>query len=231
MGKHPHAKASKGSEKHIQTLVNAVPELLNKQIAENISQSKPLNIEWVSPLKPAYHEYSDADFLNVLGLSAHVAKLKKFWPNGGPNWDALGKAGSGEIFLVEAKAHIDEIVSPATAAKSLSKKRIIASLNLVKKFLGIKDNQPWHGKFYQYANRIAHLYFLRVICRVDAYLIFLNFLNDDTRSDVPAIITPKTKDEWVAATRVVENYLSVRGTKLSKYIIHAYVDVQKLTTP
>lgn len=228
MGKHPHAKASKGSEKYIQTLVNTAPELLNEQIAENIPRSTQLSIEWVSPIKPTYYEYSDADFLNVLGLSVHVSKLKNFWPNGGPHWDALGKGGSGEIYLVEAKAHIDEIVTPGTAAKSLSKKRIISSLNLVRKFLGIKDNQPWHGKFYQYANRIAHLYFLRVICKVDAYLVFVNFLNDDTRSELPSILTPKTKEEWVAAMRVVENYLAIRGTKLSKYIIHTYVDVRKL---
>jgi hypothetical protein len=36
-----------------------------------------------------YAEHWDAAFLNRLDLEAHADALKRFWPSGGPHWDAL----------------------------------------------------------------------------------------------------------------------------------------------
>lgn len=54
------------------------------------------------------------------------------------------------------------MVSSGTSAKNpQSIKKIENSLNEVKKYLSISDSIDWTGTFYQYVNRIAHLYYLR----------------------------------------------------------------------
>ena len=46
--------------------------------------------------------------------------------------------------------------------------------------------RSWEGPFYQYANRLAHLYFLRGLNRIDANLLFLYFADapDVPKSDL-----------------------------------------------
>jgi len=46
--------------------------------------------------------------------------LPTFWLLGGPQWDGLGRAASGEVVLVKAKAHLNELYSPASGASESS---------------------------------------------------------------------------------------------------------------
>ena len=50
---------------------------------------------------------------------------------------------------------------------------------------------------YQYANRLAHLYSLRQMNDIDAYLVFVYFLND------PDLDGPHTERERRAAIEVL----------------------------
>ena len=133
-----------------------------------------MKIDWRSPLKSDdYAEYRDEDFLKKLGiLNKMKCPLSDFWPDNGPQWDALGVSGD-EIILVEAKANIPEMVNPGTRARTESKRKIRNSLDKVKKYLNINNNIDWTGTFYQYVNRIAHLYYLREINKIKANLLFI----------------------------------------------------------
>jgi hypothetical protein len=125
-----------------------------------------MNISWNSPLKADdYAEYRDEDFLRLLVLTNKIKKpLNSFWPNNGPQWDALRINQDGEVILVEAKANIPEMVEPGTGAKNIkSINKIKSSLDDIKKYLNISNSIDWTGTFYQYTNRIAHLYYLRVL--------------------------------------------------------------------
>jgi len=62
----------------------------------------------------------------------------------------------------------------ATSEESIA--LIRKSLVETRGFLRCKESDLWENGFYQYANRIAHLYFLRQICNADAYLIFIYFI-------------------------------------------------------
>jgi hypothetical protein len=62
---------------------------------------------------------------------------------------------------VEAKANIPEVVSPGTGAEDKRRALLEKSLAEVRASLGVNPSISWSGKFYQYANRLAHLYFLR----------------------------------------------------------------------
>ena len=85
-----------------------------------------------------------------------------------------------------------------------------------------KPGCDWSKRFYQYANRLANLYFLRELNGIDAYLVFVNFLND------PDLDGPLSEREWRAAIKVLHEALGVRGKLPGKYVIDVFVDVGEL---
>ena len=215
----PQKKGTKGSLKWLQELINETPTLLQQHINQNLTI--PLEpITWLSPLKSdQYAEYRDGSFLEVLGIGKFKSRLRDFWPRNGPQWDALGRVSAGgPYFLVEAKANIPEIMSSMGAKSEKSIALIRKSLSETRQFLKCKDSELWEKGFYQYANRIAHLYFLRQICKVDAYLIFLYFLNDHTH-------IPTTRDQWAGALELQKSLLGPKSHKLQKFISDFFVDV------
>jgi len=184
-----------------------------------------MKINWKSPLKADdYAEYRDEDFLKKLGILNNKMKylLSIFWPKNGPQWDALG-ISEDEMILVEAKANIPEMVSPGTKAEPGTRKRIENSLNELKKYLNISNSTDWTETFYQYVNRIAHLYYLIEKNKIKAHLLFIYFINDIT------VNGPKTKDEWLGAIKTMECYLGLaKKHKLRKYIHDVFIDVKKI---
>lgn len=211
----------KGSLKWIQILVNRHPDILNAEIRSQVGLSDDAQIEWLSPLKDDdYAEYRDSAFIERLGIDLHKYNLSDFWPRGGPQWDGLGRTPDGSVFLIEAKAHISEVISHMAASSPTSKKKILASLQETEDFLNVKFTNDWSSPFYQYANRIAHLYFLRVLNEVPAYLIFVNFLSDDIMGG------PKTQEEWYGAIRLIQSYLGIGRNKLARFIINVFSDVR-----
>ena len=222
MSRHPQKSNSHGSLKNLQVAINIKKKYLDAEISKVIR--KQINIDWKSPLQSDdYAEYRDEDFLKKLGLFKMKYTLSNFWPKNGPQWDALGVSGD-DVILVEAKANIPEMVSSGTGAKDpQSIKKIRNSLDEVKKYLSVSDTIDWTGTFYQYVNRIAHLYYLREKNQIKAHLLFIYFINDII------VHGPKTKDEWLRAIQTMECYLGLtKKHKLRKYIYDIFIDVSDL---
>jgi len=228
MGRYPQKSNSHGSLKNLQVAINEKKRYLDCEISKVIG--KQMNIDWKSPLKSDdYAEYRDEDFLKKLGkLNEIKYPLIDFWPKRGPQWDALSVRDDKddkeyEVILVEAKANIPEMVSPGTKAGNNSRRKIEYSLDEVKKYLNINNGIDWTGTFYQYVNRIAHLYYLREKNQIKAHLLFIYFINDVT------VHGPKTKDEWLGAIQTMECYLGLaKKHKLRKYIHDIFIDVNDL---
>src|SRR3990170_2996062 len=211
MDRYPQSSHGHGSLRDIQILVNGFPDFFTNKIKEHIMIESD-RIDWVSPLKDDdFSEYRDNGFIEKLGIQNLETSLSAFWPKRGPQWDALGRGNRNEVFLVEAKANIDEIVSPETKATEKSLELIKKSLDGLKKYLKVNNKVDWSGTFYQYTNRLAHLYFLRALNKLPANLIFVYFIGDDSVSG------PKSVEEWNAALTVMKKYLGLSTHKLAKY--------------
>jgi hypothetical protein len=217
-------KEARGSLRWIRKAVNDHAELLDREVLRACGLADSQEIQWVSPLAhDDFAEYGDQDFLDRLRISLPNRALRGFWPNRGPQWDALGRLSSGEVFLVEAKANVPEIVSPATAASASSRELIEESLAETKSFLGIDPSIPWSGKLYQYANRVAHLYLLRELNAIPAFLVFVYFVGD------PDVQGPESVAEWKAALTVAKRVLGLgERHRLSKYIVEVFLNTEGL---
>ncbi|MCV0397633.1 MAG: hypothetical protein K5872_17485 [Rhizobiaceae bacterium] len=166
-------------------------------------------------------EYRDAAFLARVGLDRLTGPLAAFWPVRGPQWDALGLAGES-VVLVEAKAHLDELFSPPCAAGTSSLHRIDHALNSVREALGVRGGASWTDRFYQLANRIAHLYFLRSH-GVDARLLLVGFVGDAEMGG------PLDAGEWETAYRTAAYAMGLaRRHALSPFIHHVHPPVSAL---
>jgi hypothetical protein len=107
---------------------------------------------------------------------------------------------------VEAKAHIGEGLPDASSASSEKSIDLInRSLSEAKVAFRASEKAMWSAPFYQYANRLAHLYFMRELNGLDAYLLFLYFAD---ATDVPN--NERTNvDEWRGAKRVFSGALGL----------------------
>lgn len=216
-------EASKGSQHWLQVLVNHRPEVFARGLAAHLDGSEAGGIEWLSPLREdGYAEYRDESFLERLGVTLRKRALSSFWPRGGPVWDGLGRTTNGELLLVEAKAHIPEALSTPSAASPKSLELIQRSLGATKRLLGCRSKVDWAAAFYQYTNRLAHLYLLRELNGLPAHLLFVSFVNAEDMDG------PKAKEEWVGAYRLIHAYLGLRPHRLLGYAHHVFVDVREL---
>jgi hypothetical protein len=199
------SRGTKGSKRHMQDAVAERADALAESIGETLPELRGRRLTWVSPLAAnGYEEFYDEAFLGALGLGAHRSALGEFWPSGGPNWDALAtvEGPEGGVVLVEAKAHVGETPDPdrclAKSPRSLA--LIEASLLRARAYFGVPDTAPrWTEHHYQVANRLAHLWWLHVECRVPTWLVLLGFTDSSDWRD------PLTPDGWrsqVAATLV-----------------------------
>lgn len=224
MGRFPQLKGQRGSLRWVQLLVNDCPELINVPLRQACMLLSNTRISWLSPVRAdEFAEYRDQAFLNLLGIRLEQRPLRTFWPGRGPQWDALARSDSGEVFLVESKAHVGELLSPGTKASSQSKTFIDRSLKEVQSFLGVNPVVDWSKVLYQYTNRLAHLYLLRELNDVQAFLVFLYFVGDREMDG------PSTPGEWKSAIRVVKGILGLgEGHKLSKFVLDIFIDVAQI---
>ncbi len=207
-------KTAKGSQKWLQLMAEHRPDLLQPTGLPTL--------EWLSPrANDEYAEYMDADFLGLLGLGHLAPALPGFWPLSGPRWDGLARTGS-KVVLIEAKAHLKEAISTPSAASSDDSVALIAkSLISVKTALKADDRSGWARCFYQYANRLAHLWWLRKQ-GVDAHLLLVGFLNDTE------VGGPVSADGWDGIYLAINHALGLsEAHSLARYVHHVHPDVTR----
>ncbi len=212
------------SEHWLRVLVNEHPGLLATRTADALGWPAGETPTWLSPVAADDHaEYRDECFLARLGIQAPAVPLDQFWPRKGPQWDGLGTATGGRPILIEAKAHVEETVTSPCAAGGRSLTLIQQSLTRLKAFLGSGSPHDWSRLYYQYTNRLAHLYYLRELNRIDAYLVLVYFCH------APDVPRPVSEDEWRGAIRLLKCTLGLgRAHRLSPYVAEVFIDARQL---
>jgi hypothetical protein len=222
---------SPGSQLYLQEIVNNKPKYVNYLILRKSPSLVQYALEdphWVSPLaKKNYEEYADDRFLQAISQARLYRQLRQFWPAGGPQWDALaivkGKDGSSGVILAEAKANIPESGDPVYACRAMGKSRqkIENSLALIKKDLGAKPDADWMGDYYQYANRLAYLYFLHIMCNVSTWLVFIYFVGGKK------VTSPRSIKEWRRRIRQIQKALGLpKNHLLTERIVEIFPEVK-----
>jgi len=215
----------KGSQKWVQEIINFCPSRLNRLIQQEIASLSGREIQWTSPLEQdKFAEYRDAAFLENLDLQEFTEKLEKFWPKMGPQWDALGRTADGEVLiLVEAKANIPELVSFCGAKDKESLRTISASLAETQGWLNCREPRvDWKCGFYQYANRLAHLYFLREKAQKEgSYLVFLYFVEDASH-------IPTSRDAWNSALKLQKKLMGLSSASLAGKATEVFVNTNDI---
>jgi hypothetical protein len=208
-----NGRAYAGSQRQIQAYVNEHTSGLSEAVASALGRvGLPANaaISWVSPLCcESYCEYNDKGFLYALGLSDLFRALRAFWPPNGPVWDALAKVrtdginSSDGVILVEAKSRPSEVFGSYCKAIGLQRELILRSLAATKGWLGVAEDVSWTWDVYQFANRLAHLYFLREVVGIQAWLVYVYFLDDPH--------SPTNLNEWEQTKASMKAKLGVAG--------------------
>jgi hypothetical protein len=215
--------AVKGSQRWLQVAVAKAPSLLSDALRRSGAIAAGEEVAWRSPLSAdAYVEYRDSAALRQIDDGALPNRsLSEFWPPRGPVWDALAVTTKGNRLLVEAKAHIAEAASPASAASEESLTRICASLVEARNFYAPRATADWSRSLYQYGNRLAFHYLLSVLNEVPSRLIFLYFCNAND-------VRPATEAQWEGATALIHALLGLPPDLRNRGVFHAYVDVRSL---
>jgi hypothetical protein len=189
----------------MQRLVESPTTVLDEQLRDVGALQATDRLEWLSPLRSDdWAEYRDAAFLKTVGLERLTPSLAAFWPGRGPQWDALAVAPDGSVFLFEAKAHLLEMTSTCQARADSSRRLINKAFSMAKVALGVPETADWLSGFYQYANRLAHLYFLRKH-GVQASLVLVYFTGDQ---EVDGPLGPA---EWKRYLKEVHRHLGLSG--------------------
>ena len=219
--------ALRGSQRWLQLAVNRRPDVIDGALAKAIGLEHGETIQWFSPLESdAFTEYRDHAFLERLGVTPQYRRLEDFWPTRGPVWDGLARTSGGRYLLIEAKANIPEFDTSPTGATGASLRKIRKALDDTKKFLKIRSETDWSECFYQYANRLAHLYFLRELNKVDAALVFVYFVGDTTVPGRDSV----SHEGWQTAMGLATHHLGIRAqsTWIRDNVTDVFIDVGNL---
>ncbi|QMU57292.1 MAG: hypothetical protein GKR98_03155 [Boseongicola sp.] len=119
----------------------------------------------------------------------------------------------GAPVLVEAKAHVREFFSPATQASRRSREKIERAFVEVAPSFGSVNPELWSRLYFQYANRLAHLWFFHRH-GVKAHLLFVSYLNDH---DVDG---PSNSEVWSATFDAADYALGIKRNPLSSKFLH-----------
>jgi hypothetical protein len=201
-------RLTRGSRIQIAIYVNRRGGELSQAVAGAIPElaDRGARLAWTVPLlADGLTEPHDRQFLSAVGHEELGPSLADFWPSGGPVWDALAvvvfASGPPGVLLGEGKSHPGEFRSSCTASPA-SRLRIEEALAETQLAFGLEPNlEPWLERYYQSANRYAHLHWLREL-GVEAWLTHLLFLDDRTHK-------PTSRVAWDAELPPIKRDLGV----------------------
>jgi hypothetical protein len=190
-------------------------------------------IDWLDFQFSSGPRWHDAEWKGLHFLPKNNAARMKFsttWPQTGnvQNWDAVGRIrinDKREWLLVEAKAHLEELISSCGAKPGTNRRKIEQVFKDVKQCLGVPMAADWMQPYYQFCNRIAALHTLDS-CRVPSRLLFIYFIGDWIEKSSRKC--PRTESDWrPAINRQAKHVMLPCKHALSSRIHKLFLDVRR----
>jgi hypothetical protein len=215
-----------GSEWHLLWYLGYRRAALSRAVSEITGAT---TVEWIdAPLLPS-GQVSEWEGIDVLAPSPGVQQQwHAFWPTRGSaqRWDAIARLDGTDWLLVEAKAHPNELLAPCQAKAPASIAQIDRAFDATRQAVGADavPSAEWRGPYYQYANRLATLHFLRTVCDppVPARLLFIYFCGDRH----PRINGPADAAGWAPPLNLMYHNLGIDPQAPLLRFVHAlFLDV------
>ena len=122
---------------------------------------------------------------------------------------------------MEAKAHVGEIESKCGATHPVSQQKIHLALEKTGRGFDSQSEpvENWLEPYYQYANRLAVLYFLMKECdpAVNVHLLFIYFYGENREN----AICPRNEQEWLPKLQEMNARLGVNKDCESAQRVHS----------
>ena len=152
------------------------------------------------------------------------------------NWDGIFWVDK-TVYLVEAKAHVKEIISDCQSDKEQSLSIIEGYFKKTREDLDISSNNDWKKVYYQMANRVAFLNLL-LSHDIEAKLVNIYFVNGyekkvkDPESDKYYTIQNKNTsvEDWKNAIIEEESYLGITELR-NKIIFPVFINCKEEHNP
>ena len=180
-------------------------------------------------------EYKQREFFEAIPeifTPEVMAEFEKddFGKNLNQNWDGIFWVGK-TVYLVEAKAHTEEIKSDCGATSKKSISEIDRCLEETRNSFNISSTNDWKKTYYQMANRIVFLYLLKKH-NIEARLVNIYFVDGYEKKVVPPdsdklyIIQNKNAsiEDWKKAIKKEEDYLGISNLINDKKIFSVFVN-------
>jgi hypothetical protein len=206
-----------GSECHLLRYLGRHRQLLNREIQRATDTELG---DWLDfGFDPAKKRFPDAEPIGLEFLDpSHAARASwgTFWPNSRRqhNWDAVAITKNEGYLLIEAKAHVDELLSRCQA-KGPSREIILRACQATKQSMNIAPERDWLEPYYQMANRLVALHHLRSH-GIQAGLCLIYFTGDCFAGRT----CPPTEKEWGPAIQAMNHHLGLAGRSELEHHVH-----------
>lgn len=221
-----------GSEWHLLRYLGYHRAYLSQKVAEVLGGQ---DVEWLdfdfSPENAPLRDDREFVGLEFIQDPQVQERWKSFWPQTGnaQNWDAVGQVYFGdtlEWLLVEAKGHLGELESKCGATSRVSQQIIHSALEKTSKAFGNRRRpiENWLAPYYQYANRLAVLYFLMKECMppVETRLLFIYSYGENREG----CECPQNEQEWWPAIQKMTEWLGIdRDSELMQRVHYLFLPV------
>ena len=211
-----------GSEWHLMRFMARHRKLLEEAIRKSIGGLNEERVfDWYD-FKFGGSGITSDNELKGLSFLDDIQSIKGYIKSDWQSWDAIFKLDD-TFYLVEAKAHIEEMMGSCSSDEAKSKEKIKDYIfdNLVKQGISI-DRERCLVDYYQLANRLATAAFLRNN-GIEARCLYIYFLNgyekpNDIKNASAEMFNDEINKEKAA--------LDLKGKQLDDLLFQVFIDAK-----
>ena len=224
-----------GSEYQLLRFLGHHRELLNMIIKEQIPEIN--TIEWMDYPFDNKNISLDSEYKGINFLDEDIQfKLKKdwseYWTGNTQNWDGIFYSNS-KIYLVEAKAHHGEIESKFESNDEKNIRKIKNAMYSTQKAMGVQKSETWIEKYYQLANRLVFINFLRSH-GIKSQLVYIYFINGYRKRVINGSTITEVENKNICSKAdwekiINEQYmdLGINNISIDRYLYKVFIDCEE----